>query len=64
MEQELFDWFITTINYLIFVFIFIKAFGMKFFNTFDLIITLIGISASVFLLLVKLINKKVRRENV
>ncbi|MBT4165620.1 hypothetical protein HOE04_01120 [archaeon] len=58
MEYELFDWFVTTINYLIFVYIFIKTLMTPCFNTTDLTITLIGIIASVLLLITKTINKK------
>jgi len=58
MNEELFDWLVNLINYLIFLYIFIKAFGTQCFNTYDLSVTLMGISASVFLLIIKLINKK------
>jgi len=57
MRAELIDWFVNTINYLIFSFIFIKAIDTPCFNSGDLTITLIGVSSSVFLFVIKLIKK-------
>ena len=58
MNEELFDWFVNTINYLIFVYIFLKTIGSACFNSSDLTITLIGISSSVLLLIIKILNKR------
>ena len=56
IQKEFFDWSINTLNYLIFVYIFLKTIGTACFNKNDILITLIGITSSVFLLFIKTIN--------
>ncbi len=50
------DWIINLVNLLIYVMIFIKAIGTPFFNTFDLIATLVGIIGGVLWLFIKAIK--------
>ncbi len=50
------DWIINLVNLLIYIMIFMKALGTPFFNTFDLSAALVGISAGVLWLFVKVIK--------
>jgi len=58
MQEEFFDWFVNTLNYLIFVYIFLKTIGTSCFSRNDVLITLVGITASVFILVIKIFNKR------
>jgi len=60
MKDEFYDWFINIINYLIFIFIFLKSVGSMCFSSLDLSVTLIGISASVLLLLIRTMRKSLK----
>ena len=58
MQKEILDWFVNTVNYLIFVYIFLKTIGTACFSQNDILITLIGITSSVFLLFTKVMNNR------
>ncbi len=53
MDEKLYDWFIIMINYLIYIYVFIKTLGTTCFKTADLSIALVGLVASVWLLIVR-----------
>lgn len=55
--KELIDWIVNTINFLIFIYIFLKTLGTKCFNTFDLFVSLFGITIGVIALIMVIINK-------
>lgn len=57
MEPEIIDWFTNTLNFLIYIFIFIKSLGTACFNQFDLAVSLFGVSVGVLGFVVGLINK-------
>ena len=57
MEDLIIEWIINITNLLIYILIFIKALGTPFFNTFDLTASLVGISAGVTWLFIKVIKK-------
>ena len=57
MDEQLYDWFITFISFLIYIYIFTKTIGSSCFNTSDLSVTLVGVVASVWLLIVRTIKK-------
>jgi len=57
MKDLIIDWTINITNLLIYILIFTKAIGTPFFNTFDLVASLVGISAGVIWLVVKAIKK-------
>jgi hypothetical protein len=57
MEPAIIDWFTNTLNFLIYIFIFIKTLGTACFNQFDLSVSLFGIGVSVLGFVVGLINK-------
>jgi hypothetical protein len=61
MKDEFYDWFINVINYLIFIFVFVKSLGSMCFSSLDLTITLMGISASVLLLLIRTMRKSFKK---
>ena len=57
MKDLIIDWTINITNLLIYILISTKAIGTPFFNTFDLVASLVGISAGVIWLVVKAIKR-------
>ncbi len=57
MRNELLEFLGNFVNYLIFVYIFTKTLNNSCFSIQDLYLSLIGLSASVFIFIVNLINK-------
>ncbi|MAG02834.1 hypothetical protein CMI42_05850 [Candidatus Pacearchaeota archaeon] len=58
MDGRLYDWFVVMISFLVYIHIFIKTIGTTCFSTSDLNVTLVGITASVWLLTVRVIRRK------
>jgi len=58
MFKDLLTFLGTFVNYLIFIYIFIKTINTQCFNSNDMIISLIGLVLSVFIFVVSLINKE------
>lgn len=57
MDERLYDWFITFISFLIYIYIFTKTMNTECFNTSDLSIALVGVVASVWLLFWRAIRR-------
>ena len=60
MRNDLIDWTTNTINFLIFIYIFIKTLGSSCFDLFDISVSLFGVSAGVLGFIVGLINRSQR----
>ena len=60
MKSDLLDFLGNFINYLIFIYIFIKTINTSCFSPYDMIIALAGLILSVFIFIVSLINKQER----
>ncbi|MBU2616988.1 MAG: hypothetical protein KKB79_03350 [Nanoarchaeota archaeon] len=57
VKDLMIDWIINFVNLLIYVMIFMKVIGTAFFSTFDLVASLVGITAGVLWLFIKSINE-------
>ena len=60
MGGELLDFLGNFVNYMIFIYIFVKTVHTPCFSVSDMSISIFGLSISVFIFVVNMINKKIR----
>lgn len=61
MRGEFLDFLGNFVNYMIFIYIFVKTINTSCFNVSDMSISIFGLSMSVFIFVVNIINKKFRK---